>query len=144
MATYAEKLKDPRWQKKRLVILERDNWSCCHCLDTETTLHVHHLRYSNDPWDAPDEDLKTLCEFCHKQEHDRRPELERRLVDALKHLSFQTIEEIIEAFQNFKISGNIGWSLHAITETMKNQERMDWLVADHKVWDKTRWEEFEF
>lgn len=26
--TYAEKLKDPRWQKKRLRILERDAFAC--------------------------------------------------------------------------------------------------------------------
>lgn len=26
--TYAEKLKDPRWQKRRLEIFERDDWTC--------------------------------------------------------------------------------------------------------------------
>jgi len=26
--TYSEKLKDPRWQKKRLEILSRDNFTC--------------------------------------------------------------------------------------------------------------------
>lgn len=29
--SYAEKFKDPRWQKKRLKIMERDNWKCCEC-----------------------------------------------------------------------------------------------------------------
>ena len=26
--TYKQKLKDPRWQKKRLKVLERDDWKC--------------------------------------------------------------------------------------------------------------------
>jgi len=26
--TYKEKLLDPRWQKKRLEVLERDGWAC--------------------------------------------------------------------------------------------------------------------
>ena len=30
---YSEKLKDPRWQKKRLEILERDNFRCQYCGD---------------------------------------------------------------------------------------------------------------
>ena len=52
---YSDKMKDPRWQKKRLEIFERDGWSCCRCGDTESTLNVHHLRYvpGHDPWDYP-------------------------------------------------------------------------------------------
>ena len=45
MATYSEKLKDPRWQKKRLEIMDRDNFICQLCGDSETTLNVHHKRY---------------------------------------------------------------------------------------------------
>lgn len=63
--TYAEKLKDPRWQKKRLEILQRDNWQCSCCLDEEQTLHVHHFQYENNPWDSNEIDLITLCESCH-------------------------------------------------------------------------------
>lgn len=66
MATYAEKLKDPRWQKKRLQIFERDQWKCTCCADTETTLNVHHKKYiGENPWDTPEEFLITVCEKCH-------------------------------------------------------------------------------
>lgn len=66
---YAELLKDPRWQKKRLLILNRDEWVCQNCAGSEETLHVHHIRYSKGmPWDVPDEHLITLCESCHAQE----------------------------------------------------------------------------
>lgn len=72
--TYSEKLKDPRWQKKRLEILDRDNWTCQSCFDTESTLHVHHLEYrqGNDPWDYTNNLLCTLCESCHAFEHEAK------------------------------------------------------------------------
>jgi len=70
MSTYAEKLKDPRWQKKRLKILERDNWKCRECGATDKTLHVHHTQYKGDPWEIEDVKLKTLCCDCHENEHD--------------------------------------------------------------------------
>jgi hypothetical protein len=67
---YSDKLKDPRWQKKRLEILQRDNWECQRCEDKKSTLHVHHRRYipGRDPWDYPEETLVTLCEDCHEEE----------------------------------------------------------------------------
>lgn len=63
--TYSEKLKNPKWQKKRLEILQRDNFSCVLCGDTETELHINHLKYTKQPWDAPNKDLQTLCKDCH-------------------------------------------------------------------------------
>jgi hypothetical protein len=63
---YSEKLKDPRWQKKRLAIMERDAWMCQACGNEKATLNVHHKEYHGDPWDAPDDSLETLCESCHE------------------------------------------------------------------------------
>ena len=69
--TYAEKLKDPRWQKKRLEIMQRDEWKCCNCESSNNTLNVHHKAYinGNDPWEYPDFYLMTLCESCHEVAH---------------------------------------------------------------------------
>jgi hypothetical protein len=67
---YSDKLKDPRWQKKRLEILQRDQWMCQKCGDSDSTLHVHHRNYVKDlePWDYPNDSLITLCEDCHEDE----------------------------------------------------------------------------
>lgn len=63
---YIEKLQDPRWQKKRLKIFERDGWRCVNCGRDEQTLHVHHVKYSNgEPWEVEDSSLLTLCHDCH-------------------------------------------------------------------------------
>lgn len=69
--TYSEKLKDPKWQRKRLEIMERDTFQCQICWNKEETLTVHHKSYikGRDPWDYDDEYLITLCEDCHQSVH---------------------------------------------------------------------------
>lgn len=56
------------WQKKRLEILERDNFTCQSCFDTENELHVHHVHYLKDkkPYEYEEFWLTTLCKDCHK------------------------------------------------------------------------------
>lgn len=69
-SSYSEKLKDPRWQKKRLEILQRDEWKCVSCGASDKTLHVHHKSYKvgRDPWEYSNSWLATLCEECHDEE----------------------------------------------------------------------------
>lgn len=83
--TYKDKLLDPRWQKKRLKILESDNFSCRFCGNDAKTLHVHHFSYNKNgnPWDISDSKLVTLCEDCHSVTHHSFTELESDLIDLL-------------------------------------------------------------
>lgn len=71
MANYADKLKNPKWQRKRLEIFQRDSFKCQLCDDDATTLAVHHKRYisGKDPWDYDNNLLITLCEKCHQKIH---------------------------------------------------------------------------
>lgn len=48
--------------------MERDCFTCRHCLDDTKPLNVHHIKYSFDPWDIEDKYLITLCEDCHEFE----------------------------------------------------------------------------
>lgn len=84
--SYSEKLRDPRWQKKRLEILSRDEWTCQFCGDKESTLNVHHLIYeqNKNPWEYQDYFLITLCEGCHESESISRREVEEKLLYILK------------------------------------------------------------
>lgn len=90
--SYAEKLKDPRWQKLRLEILERDAFTCQNCDSTTTTLHVHHRRYlkGKDPWDIPVEYLVTLCEACHQEV----AESEERILDCLTMINVRDLRHL--------------------------------------------------
>lgn len=64
--TYAEKLRDPRWQKKRLQVLEAAQFTCQSCGAKDQELHVHHPAYRKgaDPWDY--DNLVCLCARCHE------------------------------------------------------------------------------
>jgi hypothetical protein len=65
--TYTEKLRNPNWQRRRLEILQRDNFTCQLCLDTETELHVHHCYYTPgcEVWEYEDSALICYCKHCH-------------------------------------------------------------------------------
>ena len=65
--TYAEKLKDPRWQKKRLELLESKLWCCEFCGNEKKQLQIHHQFYLRNtmPWEYPNFCYKVLCETCH-------------------------------------------------------------------------------
>lgn len=70
--SYSNKLKDPRWQKKRLEIMQRDNWTCQDCGTDTSTLNVHHKYYEEgkEVWEYPDEALITICGDCHEYGHE--------------------------------------------------------------------------
>src|SRR5690349_502494 len=82
-AAYFEKLKDPRWQKRRLEIFKRDEFCCTSCLSGSETLHIHHRYYdfNLEPWDYPDDALTTLCEDCHDVVTPILKEVRRRVGD---------------------------------------------------------------
>lgn len=71
MTTYFEKLKDPRWQKKRLEVLSSREFRCEVCGDDSQTLHVHHKQYfkGREPWDYEAKQLSAVCETCHEESH---------------------------------------------------------------------------
>ena len=69
---YVEKLKDPRWQKRKAEVCAVANWKCQDCGGEDKNLHVHHKRYlkdgtgkMNDPWEYSDGDLVCVCMDCH-------------------------------------------------------------------------------
>lgn len=64
--SYREELGDPRWQKKRLKILNYANWRCQICGAKDLRLEVHHSYYERGkkPWQYPDGSLIAVC-FRH-------------------------------------------------------------------------------
>ncbi|MDV2988548.1 MAG: hypothetical protein P3T54_00075 [Dehalogenimonas sp.] len=99
-SNYSEKLRDPRWQKKRLQIMERDGWKCQFCGSEKDTLNVHHKDYvyGREPWDYPDDWLITYCQSCHEADLKYRAEVEREIIHELR-LRFYCAD--LETFRNF-------------------------------------------
>jgi 5-methylcytosine-specific restriction endonuclease McrA len=111
MSSYSEKLKDPRWQKKRLVILERDNFACRMCKNSKETLHVHHLEYRKQPWDVPDESLITLCENHHRWIETLLESVKKHIIDRNVASAFEDILFLSEKGH----AGKVWWILNACT-----------------------------
>ncbi len=124
---YSAKFKDPRWQKLRLEVLKRDDFTCQICFDSESTLHVHHRYYlpSKDPWDYPIEALVTLCESCHLGEKESRPDYERMLLKVLRQKGFfaNHIYCLVEGFYNLDFIHT-----HDVIASM-----IEWSLKDHEV-----------
>jgi hypothetical protein len=98
MTTYWEQLRDPRWQKKRLEIMQRDEFICQSCGDAGKTLNVHHGYYAKGlaPWEYEDETLRTLCEDCHKMAEESLASL-RQLIGKLDPATV----DIVRGFASF-------------------------------------------
>lgn len=74
---YLAALASPQWQKKRLEIMQRDNFTCQFCGCKDRTLHIHHKVYEKGkkPWEYEDKDLITLCDRCHEYITDEKNSL---------------------------------------------------------------------
>lgn len=68
---YAQQMKHPMWQKKRLEVLEQHSFECESCGAADQELHVHHPFYTRGAmiWEYASEDLHCLCHKCHKDAH---------------------------------------------------------------------------
>ena len=61
-------LKSDDWQRKRYVVLKRDNWRCVYCGARAT--HVHHKRYAKrNIGKEPIDWLVSVCKNCHYSIH---------------------------------------------------------------------------
>lgn len=126
--TYAEKLKDPRWQKKRLEIFERDGWECKLCFDKNKTLHVHHRSYSRgvEPWDYDNSMLVTLCCDCHDEVIETKDFCAQFLIHGLCSYGAwpSDIVSLAMAFASSKSPSNIAptFAIGSIIHALNNEE----------------------
>jgi hypothetical protein len=115
--TYSEKLKDPRWQKMRLRVMERDNFTCRDCFSKEETLHVHHAFYEKgaQPWEYEDRYLITLCAGCHEK-------VEAQRLSVLKAMASPHISRHMALFA--QIFDSTGVSLEFLSWALSEISRM--------------------
>lgn len=108
---YKAQMLDPRWQKKRLSILDRDNFTCTSCGSDKKTLHVHHLYYENgrDYWDYPESALVSLCEDCHTDvtdyDKERKTNFSNPQYERLRRITinFPCISSNWEDYKNYAV-----------------------------------------
>lgn len=85
---YTDKLKNPKWQKKRLEVLNLHGFKCekCGCEDKE--LHVHHRFYikGREVWQYDNDVFQVLCCDCHEKEHLKVKEINEVIPEKYKNL----------------------------------------------------------
>lgn len=123
--TYSDKLKHPLWQRKRLEILNRDNWQCRTCGEINSPLQIHHRYYSKGhPWEIENEALITLCDGCHSGETNYFPKYVEAMAASLKKhgaMNFR-IGEIAESLMQLPIDTSIPPMLDFM---LRNKETRD-------------------
>jgi 5-methylcytosine-specific restriction endonuclease McrA len=63
-----EYLQSDDWQRKRFVVLKRDNWKCVYCGARAT--EVHHKKYARkNIGREPIDWLVSVCAICHEKQH---------------------------------------------------------------------------
>lgn len=148
---FAAKFKDPRWQRVRLQVMERDQFMCRKCGDKDSTLNVHHCFYEwgNDPWDYPIPSLITLCEGCHEAETQYSADVKKNLWREFARHGVLT-DEIHRIGMNFAYAvryckGNATMAAVVIADAMLNKDSWDRAVESAErsyaqdVFDDTDW-----
>lgn len=105
MSSYSELLKDPRWQRKRLEILNRADFKCEECMDGTSTLHVHHKIYRKGakPWEYEHTELAALCEGCHEDRH----KWKEKLLEAIGSLNVYDLARVLGYAQAHLVLGDL-------------------------------------
>ncbi len=96
---YQKYLKSDHWKKVRVERLKIDGDKCLVCM-SKFCLNVHHVNYKNIGAEQM-EDLRTLCEPCHKKAH---------LTSKGKKISLNKSQELIARvveLQSFKSKSKI-------------------------------------
>ena len=117
MSKYSEKFKDPRWQKKRLEILNRDKFTCQVCGETDEELHVHHGYYEKnlEPWEYDNNTLWTLCNGCHENTHEKTTSIYKALATLWPQL-YDEVSELLTIIDDINPS-----QLMKMIESLKNK-----------------------
>jgi len=145
---YTDKLKNPKWQKKRLEILNLHGFKCekCGCEDKE--LHVHHRFYlkGREVWQYDNDVFQVLCCDCHEKEHSKEkevneviPEKYKNLIDRIEHLNSRNsknqycLEVLLMTILGNEIEKDEAFDLISLVEVYCNSEFSD--VIKYQIQD---------
>lgn len=123
-ADYSERLTDPRWQKMRLEVFQRDGFACRCCAETELELHAHHSWYERgrQPWEYPTDSVVTYCHKCHEAEHGRSFAGDAAVLHLLRKAGFPLLEDRLAL-----VGALVGESKEPMTE--KESREIAFIVA---------------
>lgn len=100
--TYAQQLRDPRWQRRRLEVMQEHKFTCeeCGMNDRElgelgVQLSVHHVYYlsGKNLWEYPHCLLMCLCIPCHIERQEVEVDIYVNVATQLRQLKLAELKE---------------------------------------------------
>jgi len=75
--TYLAQLRHPKWQRKRLEVLQRDGWIVRAAQKGDYAVYADGSKAPivTGAWEYSGDDLTSLCEDCHELTHAERPKV---------------------------------------------------------------------
>ncbi len=85
--TYQEQLRDPRWQRRRLQILNAADFKCEDC-------EAHHCCYIRGlmAWEYGIELLMCVCDSCHVERQSKEDAIRVSIGKITRHLPLEQLE----------------------------------------------------
>lgn len=155
--SFAEQIKHPNWQRRRLERLDSSDWQCQDCLGTDDQLHVHHKRYLKGRlyWEYEDSDLVVLCNACHEKAHIARAFLDE-LISSVRLGGTGAVNAAIAllggfAFSTYAIDSELAEKAKSfgpgkfeegffvgVTEIASRSQRSDFIALIHREFSEGR------
>lgn len=111
--TYADKLRDPRWEQCRSQFVRRHGNKCSSCNRKGIEVQVHHKVYRRgvEPWDHPETDLILLCRGCHQDWHDLLQEFRSKVIGTIPVSVARVIIRALNLLLHFNRPASVGYAL---------------------------------
>lgn len=124
--TYAQKLKDPRWDARRRQRISNAQGFCHSCRMGNKKLQIHHNFYdfSRDPWEYEDHELKCLCESCHERFHEQLTIFKRDILPLLDIRSLEVLNGALAVGVKFQKPLVMAHALAAIVSDPDQAEKL--------------------
>ena len=139
--SYSEKLRDPRWQKKRLCVMQRDGFACRDCGDEKSTLQVHHCHYEKGgPWATDERFLLTLCGDCHEERGEIEKHLKTFLGEILAGTPIGAFQAMIDLHGEMAL---MPWRQEALNtirvfkNPRRNKDMNEWFTRMHQCEERS-------
>lgn len=127
--SYAEKLRDPRWQKFKQAFLSdrlhnmerRPDW-CDECgEDTRGQLHLHHTVYyaGREPWEYDFHEMRLYCEECHDRIHAIERDFAGFIRSIEPHECYE-MRDVLQALEGAKHHGVLKVALARAKNTVRS------------------------
>ncbi len=143
LASYKEKLDDPRWKQKAERVRAHANYKCQDCGGSKP-LEAHHcyymaMRYAFEPWEYPLSAFRALCRRCHE----KRAIVETRMRAFMARLTQSEMEELraslgiaLEHYEASSIADVLG---STTTDTEKTLAAVGRMLSAPKDKPDVRW-----